>query len=393
MGFPEVGLDRQRGLENRLRLGELRRVALDGALPRRLERALELGVADAETQPTRLARALAALLLLEQSIELARRALAVTRFVDGAREIQPNDRGSIRGERRLVARDRIGALAARVQRGGVRRVQLPTRRARGDRPIERRAARLEVAALERDDRRELLRRAVGSARRRYAPQVRERGGARTGIRVELRQSNDVRVRQRTNGVGVLERHDRLVDVAGLGSQLRQDVVRPPRTRANDGEILECADLATDVAALEGLSREHEQPLLSGAALPVRAERSEITLQRAPDRFVRAGLVALPQECGGDLLVHPFEKRRVCVLIRRSGRIRVGPERRPDRARQPPREGGLARGERPGVDADRTRGAHRAAADIDERDLEAPRPTVLAVDARERIRGTERTPVL
>src|SRR6266849_2768057 len=219
MSLPQVGLDSERGFERGPRFREAGRVAFDRALPRGLERVLERGVADPEAKAARLTRDLPGRLALEHHIELARGALPVTELVRSTREIEPHDRGTVRRERGFVARDRRGVLTARVQRRAVRSVELPTRRARRDGALEGGASSLEVAALKRDDRDELLRRAVGLARRSDPTQVRERGGARPRVRVELRETHEVRVGQRAHGVRVLERDDRLVHVTCLGAEL------------------------------------------------------------------------------------------------------------------------------------------------------------------------------
>ena len=250
VGLPEVRLGGEGGLERGSRLGEAGRVALDRTPPRGLERLLETGVADPEAETARLSSDLSARLGLEQRVELAPRALPVSGLEHRTREIQPHDRWTVRGECGFVVRDGPGVLAARVQGRAIRGVQLPSRSAGRHRALERDASRFEVASLQRDDRRELLRRTVGLARRRDATQVSERGGARTGIRVELGETHEVRVGQRVHRVRVLESDDRLVDMPGLRAKLAEDVVRAPRARPDQGEVLERADLPTDVAALQ-----------------------------------------------------------------------------------------------------------------------------------------------
>src|SRR5436309_11679912 len=185
VSLPEVGLRGEGGVEGGSRLGETGRVSFDRAPPRGLERLLEIGVADPEAQASCLSGDLAARLALEQLVKLARRALPVPCLEQRASEIQSYDRGTVRGERRFVVRDGLHVLAARVQRRAVRRVQLPSRSAGRHCALEGGASRFEVATLQRDDCRELLRRTVGRARGSDATQVPERGCARTGIRVEL----------------------------------------------------------------------------------------------------------------------------------------------------------------------------------------------------------------
>src|SRR5206468_1951908 len=82
------------------------------------------------------------------------------------------------------------------------------------------------------------------------------------------------------GARVLEGDDRLACVAGLRAKLSEDVVRAPRPRPDHDEVLERTDLPTDVAALQGLRRQNEKPLLGGGSFWVGGQRCEVTLQRA-----------------------------------------------------------------------------------------------------------------
>ena len=289
-------------------------------------------MADPEAKSARLSRDLAGLLDLEQRVELAPSALGVPCFEHGAREVEPNDRGTARDDCRLIARDRIRAVTACVQSRGVRRVELPARGSGRDGSFECRAARLEIAALERDDRSELLRGGVRIARRSDTAQVRERRPTGAGIRVQLGEPHDLGVGERMDRMGVLEGDDRLVDVTALRAKLGEDVMRAPGAWLDHGEVLQRAHLSSAVVPLERLGRENEEPLFGGGAVSIRGDRRQIALERATDRLVRTAGIALTQQRRSDLLVHAFQKRRVRGLVRRGGRVGSPRSPLPPRAR-------------------------------------------------------------
>ena len=83
---------------------------LDGALSRGLELALEVRMADPEPESARLPRDLAALLDLQQRVELETRSFRVPGLVHRAREVETNDRGTARDDGCLVVRDGLGAV-------------------------------------------------------------------------------------------------------------------------------------------------------------------------------------------------------------------------------------------------------------------------------------------
>ena len=169
-------------------------------------------------------------------------------------------------------------------------------------------------------------------------------------------------------------------------------MRAPRPRPDHDEVLERTDLPTDVAALQGLRRQNEKPLLGGGSFWVGGQRCEVTLQRPPDRLVRSGLVALTQDRRGHLFVHALEHGCVRGLVRRGRHVRGGRGVGADGSREPASQGRLSRRERAGIDRDRPRRPDRSGSNIDERRLEPAGAAVLAIDTRQGVGRAERSAV-
>ena len=277
--LPQIRIDDESAVERlagRVECG----VARECCLPRALQGGFELRLAQTEAQPMRVTGDLSSVLDGDDRVELTERGSAIAHGEQHTREIQADHGRRSRGERLAVVRDGLNEVATGVHRGAVRGMQLPAHRARGHGAGEGGLSGRGVAPLERDDREQLLRRAVRLAVLADASKMRECGCRRGRVRVELSEAHQIRVRQRPQRVRVLHRYDRPVGIVRLGPELAEDVVRAPGARADRHELFERAHLVGDVAALEGLRRDDEDALLGRRARGIGARRVDELLESA-----------------------------------------------------------------------------------------------------------------
>ena len=105
--------------ERSLRVIQDRRVPAERTLPRALELALELGLAQTKAQPSRVTGHLAGALRREQRLELSECALLVPQGKADAREAQAHDRRGPGLERIAVAQGGRIEVTARVERRAI----------------------------------------------------------------------------------------------------------------------------------------------------------------------------------------------------------------------------------------------------------------------------------
>ncbi len=175
--LPQRVVDRERALEDRLRSIEGRRLPREGSLAGALEVMLECRLAQTEPKSATVTKDLTTPLVRDQQVELAERPLPVAGGEQHAREVESHHARCAGRESVAIAGRRVGQLAGGVERRAVRPMELPARRACGDRARERLASRRRVTALERDDRERWARRG-GDARARVREHRRSRRAPR-----------------------------------------------------------------------------------------------------------------------------------------------------------------------------------------------------------------------
>ena len=174
----------------------------------------------------------------------------------------------------------------------------------------------EVSALRGQHAEDILRVRVLVAPGLDPAEPRTRGGLRTGVDVELGQTDAVGVAQRVQRVRVLERDHGSVQVAGGPTELADQVVRPPRAGHDRGEILQRFHEARLIATLERLRGDDEQTLLGDRRGWVRADGIEVSRGRAQAGLGGGARIACCEEGRVHLVIHRLEQRRVRRLVGR-----------------------------------------------------------------------------
>ena len=133
--------------------------------------------------------------------------------------------------------------------------------------------------------------------------------------VQLGQHHHVDIAERPQRVCVLQRHDRVGGLADLAEELSEHVVRAPRHGLRLDDFLESARRPLLVSALDGLSGQHEQPVLGPQRRRVRTDRGDVELEREDPRGVGRGGIARAQQRRVYFFFEPAQERAVGGLVR------------------------------------------------------------------------------